>query len=206
MICSAWGFRRSLLLKRRCTLLRELRLLVEQYSIEISCTAPTLAELAGNSGGEFGRLLCECSGSETDIRRAWSNAVDRLSAEPGCGGEEVSLLRELGRELGTCPAESQLALLKLYSARFDKLISAAITARSFARVSSILRIFRPFSSRSGFTQEARLLSPQAPRTPAGRSQLPLLFRLILSSRRWRIPPRPCSSRSPAELCSTPPAP
>ena len=106
-------------------LLRELRLLVEQYSIEISCTAPTLAELAGNSGGEFGRLLCECSGSETDIRRAWSNAVDRLSAEPGCGGEEVSLLRELGRELGTCPAESQLALLKLYSARFDKLISAA---------------------------------------------------------------------------------
>lgn len=83
VICSAWGFRRSLLLKRRCTLLRELRLLVEQYSIEISCTAPTLAELAGNSGGEF------------------------------------------GRELGTCPAESQLALLKLYSARFDKLISAA---------------------------------------------------------------------------------
>ena len=83
VICSAWGFRRSLLLKRRCTLLRELRLLVEQYSIEISCTAPTLAELAGNSGGEFGRLLCECSGSETDIRRAWSNAVDRLSAEPG---------------------------------------------------------------------------------------------------------------------------
>ena len=125
VICSAWGFRRSLLLKRRCTLLRELRLLVEQYSIERSCTAPTLAELAGNSGGEFGRLLCECSGSETDIRRAWSNAVDRLSAEPGCGGEEVSLLRELGRELGTCPAESQLALLKLYSARFDKLISAA---------------------------------------------------------------------------------
>ena len=51
--------------------------------------------------------------------------MDRLSAEPGCGGEEVSLLRELGRELGTCPAESQLALLKLYSARFDKLISAA---------------------------------------------------------------------------------
>ena len=36
VICSAWGFRRSLLLKRRCTLLRELRLLVEQYSIEIS--------------------------------------------------------------------------------------------------------------------------------------------------------------------------
>lgn len=51
VICSAWGFRRSLLLKRRCTLLRELRLLVEQYSIEISCTAPTLAELAGTAAG-----------------------------------------------------------------------------------------------------------------------------------------------------------
>ena len=33
--------------------------------------------------------------------------------------------------------------------------AAAITAKIFARVSSILRIFRPFSSRSGFTQEAR---------------------------------------------------
>ena len=85
-ICSAWGFRRSLLLKRRCTLLRELRLLVEQYSIEISCTAPTLAELAGNSGGEFGRLLCECCGSESVIRGAGSNAVDWFFGESGgCG-------------------------------------------------------------------------------------------------------------------------
>lgn len=108
VICSAWGFRRSLLLKRRCTLLRELRLLVEQYSIEISCTAPTLAELAGNSGGEFGRLLCECSGSETDIRRAWSNAVDRLSAEPGCGGEEVSLRGNSGGSLGHARLKASL--------------------------------------------------------------------------------------------------
>ena len=125
LICSAWGFRRSLLLKRRCALLKELRLLVEQYSIEISCTAPTREELALGSQGEFGRLLRECSGSEPDIRRAWSSAVDRLSGQPGCGSEEISLLLGLGRELGTCSAESQLALLKLYSARFDKLISAA---------------------------------------------------------------------------------
>lgn len=125
IICAAWGFRRSLLLKRRCALLRELRLLVEQYSIEIACTAPTLEELAGNSTGEFGRMLRECIGSQPDIRRAWSSAADSFSALPWCGGEEVALLRELGRELGTCSAESQLALLKLYSARFDTLISAA---------------------------------------------------------------------------------
>lgn len=125
LICSAWGFRRSLLMKKRCALLRELRLMTEQYSIEIACTAPTLEELARNSGGEFGRLLRECQGTETDIRAAWSSAVDRLSRYGWCDVEELQMLRELGRELGTCPAESQVSLLKLYSARLETLTAAA---------------------------------------------------------------------------------
>ncbi len=125
LICSAWGFRRSMLLKRRCALLRELRLTLEQYSIEIACTAPTLPELMRGSQGEFGKLLRECPGNEPDIRAAWSSAVDRLSALAWCGREEVQLLKQLGLELGTCSADSQISLLRLYSAQLDKLISAA---------------------------------------------------------------------------------
>ena len=125
LICSAWGFRSSLALKRRCVLLGELRMMVEQYSIEIACTAPTLPELARHSQGQFGRILCEAAGKTSDIRSAWSAAVDELSRLPECGAEESALLRELGGELGTCPAESQLSILKLYSARLEQLYSAA---------------------------------------------------------------------------------
>lgn len=124
-ICTAWGFRRSIMLKRRCALLRELRLLLEQYYIEIACTAPTLSELARRGQGEFGVLLRECAQTEPDIRAAWRTAVDRLSAQSACGGEEAALLRELGGELGTCPAESQLSLLKLYSAQLERLLAQA---------------------------------------------------------------------------------
>ena len=125
LVCTLWGCRRSILLKRRCALISGLRLLVEHYSIEIACTAPTLDELARLGQGEFGELLRCCAEDEPDIRQAWSCAVTRLAELPHCGSEEAELMSELGRELGTCPAESQLSLLKLYAARLDMLYQQA---------------------------------------------------------------------------------
>ena len=125
LLSGCWGVRRRLMLKRRCTLLGELRLLLEHYSIEIACTAPTLDELARLGQGEFGELLRCCAEDEPDIRQAWSCAVTRLGELPHCGSEEAELMAELGRELGTCPAESQLSLLKLYAARLDMLYQQA---------------------------------------------------------------------------------
>lgn len=125
LLSGCWGVRRRLMLKRRCTLLGELRLLLEHYSIEISCTAPTLGELAAGGSGEFGEILRECAADSPDIRIAWKAAVERLAALPYCGAEEAALLQELGKSLGTCPAESELALLRLYSARLDRLSEQA---------------------------------------------------------------------------------
>ena len=125
LVCTLWGCRRSILLKRRCALISGLRLLVEHYSIEIACTAPTLDELARLGQGEFGELLRCYAEEEPDIRQAWSCAVTRLAELPHCGSEEAELMSELGRELGTCPAESQLSLLKLYAARLDMLYQQA---------------------------------------------------------------------------------
>ena len=125
LVCTLWGCRRSILLKRRCALISGLRLLVEHYSIEIACTAPTLDELARLGQGEFGELLRGCAEEEPDIRQAWNSAVTRLAELPHCGSEEAELMSELGRELGTCPAESQLSLLKLYAARLDMLYQQA---------------------------------------------------------------------------------
>ena len=96
LISGGWGLRRRGLLKRRCTLLSELRLLLEQ-----------------------------CSGNTPDIRRAWSEAVERISALPYCQEEEAEILSALGKELGTCSAESVLSLLRLYSARLDRLYEQA---------------------------------------------------------------------------------
>lgn len=128
VICAAWGFRSSVMLGRRCALIRELRLMVERYSIEIACTAPTLDELAGCGGGEFGALLLKNAEQCGDIRSAWRTAVVQLSAQPHCGKEEAAVLSEMGQALGTCPADSQQSLLKLYSARLDRLLEQAETA------------------------------------------------------------------------------
>lgn len=125
LLCTVWGCRRSLLLKRRCALIQELRLLLEHYSIDIACTAPTLEELIKSGQGEFGEILRQCAGDTPDIRQAWSNAVAQLSGLSHCGKEEAELLSELGQALGTCPAESQLSLLKLYSSRLDRLYEQA---------------------------------------------------------------------------------
>lgn len=125
LVCAVCGFRGSILLKRRCGLISELRLLVEHYAIEISCTAPTLSELAKQGQGEFGEILRSCAEEEPDIRQAWRSAVSRLSELSYCGKEEAELMSELGRELGTCPAKGQLSLFKLYSARLDRLYQQA---------------------------------------------------------------------------------
>lgn len=128
VLCSAWGFRSSIMLKRRCALIRELRLMVERYSIEIACTAPTLDELAGCGGGEFGSILQKNAAQCGDIRSAWRTSVGELSAQPHCGKEEAAVLSEMGQALGTCPADSQQSLLKLYSARLDRLLKQAEAA------------------------------------------------------------------------------
>lgn len=125
LLCTAWGFRSSITLRKRCSLLRELRLLLEHFSIGISCTAPTLAELAGQGQGEFAELLRQELSETPDIRVSWGRAVERLAGQSHCGKEEAALLAELGKSLGTCPAESQISLLKLYSARLDRLLAQA---------------------------------------------------------------------------------
>lgn len=121
LLFSVWGLRRRAMLKRRCGLIGELRLMLEHYSIEIACTAPTLEQLAAGTCGEFGERLRTCAAEEPDIRRAWSSAVQQLSELPHCRKDEVELLSELGRSLGTCPAESEVALLRLYSEKLDRL-------------------------------------------------------------------------------------
>lgn len=125
LICGGWGISRRMNLRRRCALLRELRLMLEQYSIKIACTAPTLEQLAAEGQGEFSGILRQCLAETPDIRSAWSQAVKQLSALPYCGNEESTVLSELGASIGTCPAESELSLLRLQSAELDRLITQA---------------------------------------------------------------------------------
>lgn len=125
LLLSGWGIRRSQCLKKRCRLLKELRLTLEQYSIALSSIAPPLEELSRDTPGEFGELLRGALAGTADIRGAWQEAVELLSGQSYCREEEAEMLRELGQSLGTCPAESQLSLLRLYSARLDKLSEQA---------------------------------------------------------------------------------
>lgn len=131
VVLGGWGLYRSRLLKRRCVLISELRLLLMQYSIEIKYTAPTLYQLAERGRGEFADILRECLVGEDNIRRAWESAAEKLSRLPYCRKEEAEIMAAVGRELGTVPAESALSLLQLYSARLDRLFEQA--EQTFAR-------------------------------------------------------------------------
>lgn len=124
VLCTLWGAYKGELLKKRVLLLGELRLMLENYTIAISAYSPTLYELSGQTEGIFGELLKESMTECSDIRQAWSNAAQRLSQLPYCG-EESEILRELGKRLGTAPTEGELSLLRLYTAKTDRLCTAA---------------------------------------------------------------------------------
>lgn len=119
------GHMRSRELRRRSQLLAELSQLITEFSVAIGCTSPTLDELAESCSGVFGELLRAAREDATDIRTAWSAAVEQLSGCSFCGSEESAILSELGRTLGTCSAEGQLSLLALHGARLAKLSAEA---------------------------------------------------------------------------------
>lgn len=120
-----WGMSGSRRLRKRALLLSELRQLITEFSVAIRCTAPTLDELADSCSGVFGELLRAARQECPDIRGAWMNAVQQLGSCDFCGKEESAVLTELGRELGTCSAEGQLALLELHRCRLEKLSQEA---------------------------------------------------------------------------------
>ncbi len=122
---AVWGVCKSSTFHKRAQLISELKRLTTEFSIAIRCTAPTLDELARDCSGIFGELLRSEMQKCPDIRCAWQNAVQRLSVCGFCGKEETAVLSELGRELGTCSAEGQLAMLELHRCRLDKLSAEA---------------------------------------------------------------------------------
>ena len=125
VLCLLWGTERSTQLKKRAQLLSELKQMTIQFSVAISCTAPPLDELILHCGGVFGQLLRQKLERYPDVRSAWQEAVAQLSECRFCGSGETELLMQLGKDLGTCPANGQLALLELYSEQLSKLLEEA---------------------------------------------------------------------------------
>ncbi len=120
LLCLAWGARQSLLLKRRTALLEELSVMLREFEIEIRFAAPTLDILCEKAEGCFADILRECRGGR-DIKAAWEQACERLSALPCCHEEERELLISLGRSLGTSDISGQLSLIELHSERLNAL-------------------------------------------------------------------------------------
>lgn len=136
-LCFAVGTRKSLLLKRRVTLLEELVRLLNEFAIEIRCTAPTLDELCGQARGSFAEMLRECREESTDIKSAWEKACGQLSQLSCCGTEEYEIMLSLGQSLGTCDVQGQLSLLELHSEKLSSVRQAA--ADEYARKGKLMR-------------------------------------------------------------------
>lgn len=110
------GRRQSEKLKNRVTLLREILIMLNNFSIEIRCRALTLDELLGGESGGFARLVLQNKEEFGDIRSAWAAACERLPKS-----REQKLLTEFGQSFGKTDKEGQLRLLELYISQLSAL-------------------------------------------------------------------------------------
>lgn len=107
-------------LKNRVTLLNEIILMLNNFSIEIRCRGLTLDELlSGEQNCGFAKLVMQKKadfGDTGDIRSAWSAACEELPKS-----RERTLLGELGMSFGKTDKSGQLQLLEMYSVQLSQL-------------------------------------------------------------------------------------
>lgn len=116
LLCAAEGLRRRFALKKRAELLDEVLVMLNNFSVEISCRALTPDELIANAKGKFAELVREKRTMLPNIREAWEAACKELPKY-----RERELLSELGQSLGASDKSGQLQLLNLYSAEISGL-------------------------------------------------------------------------------------
>lgn len=116
LLCAAEGLRRRFALKRRAELLDGVLVMLNSFSIEISCRALTPDELILNANGKFAELVREKRSAFPNIRAAWEAACQELPKN-----RERELLSELGQSLGTSDKSGQLQLLDMYSTEISRL-------------------------------------------------------------------------------------
>ena len=116
LFCTLEGRRRRNLLKNRVTLLEELIIMLNNFSIEIRCRSLTLDELLSSENGKFARLVQQKKSEYSDIIAAWAAACEELPKN-----RERVLLEELGRSLGKSDKSGELSLLEMYIAQFSVL-------------------------------------------------------------------------------------
>lgn len=119
LLCSLEGRRRGLVLKNRVTLLDEVLIMLNSFSIEIRCRSLTLDELLSGEHGHFARLVMQKKtelGDTGDIRSAWKAACEQIPKS-----RERTLLGEFGLSFGTTDKSGQLRLLEMYIAQLTAL-------------------------------------------------------------------------------------
>ena len=117
VLCTVEGLRRRFALKRRAEMLDDVLVMLNNFSIEISCRALTPDELIANAKGrKFAELVSEKRSVLPNIKEAWEAACSELPKY-----RERELLSELGQSLGTSDKSGQLQLLNLYSAEITHL-------------------------------------------------------------------------------------
>lgn len=119
--CAAEGYRRSARLKIRVESLGEIERMLNDFAIEIRCSALTVDELMRRADGHFAELFARCRENSENAKSAWEAACGLLPQKD----KETALLRELGCSLGTSDRAGQLQLLELYSERISDLRAAA---------------------------------------------------------------------------------
>ncbi len=117
LFCVFCGFKKSGELKKRVEFLKEISVMLSNFSAEIQFGNPELSELFSRENCCFARLVNEHYAKTFDIKTAWENACTELPEN----AEETALLRELLPALSTSGSDGAVMALSLYSERFSRL-------------------------------------------------------------------------------------
>lgn len=119
----------SCMLKSRLSSLKKMNYMIDEIIMMIRFRSPTVYEIAESLAKSerfigFNFLNKVYSDKGTPFRESWCGAV---SAEPpkGMKAGDIELLADVGRNLGTSDAESQINTLKLQQAELTSAIAAA---------------------------------------------------------------------------------
>lgn len=111
------------------TALSQAEKLVSALKSRIRYTAAPVRELLeeAEKSGEYPSLhflhtICQTlkKGGETDVQKAWEEALKKTDEQMGLNGQDSELLIEFGRGLGTSDVEGQLAHCELYQHLLQK--------------------------------------------------------------------------------------
>ena len=128
-VTSFLGNNFAYLLKKRVVTLKKMNYLIDEIIILLRYKASTVYEISSHLSSDtrfsdFVFLQSISQTTECSFQQNWCSAVEKQKPD-SLGKEDISVLCDIGRKLGTSDLEGQISTLKLQQSEVETLILSA---------------------------------------------------------------------------------